>query len=815
MADVSIDSAIGTNTARGIRSVVFVTPDIGYWFYIDSSGRFGYSKTTDGGATWGAHVVTDALNPALSYDVWFDQWTPGDSGTKIHTVYFDSGNDDIFYRSLDTNGDTLGTQVVVEAEASAAGGVYVHASITKAVGGNLYISWECDISGERGFERSTDGGATWAARTIQQEATGDVSMLFPANAADTQDIWAVYHDADVDALTLKAYDDSANTWSESATIATVVENTTNLIGSYAFAASLRHSDGHLIVTAVTARDTATADHRVFDVNGTGSITELTAITTDIDDHYYPQIFIDQSTDDIYLPYNGKRDGSEVLDTTTKVYYTKSTDGGTTWSAGDTAYMEGAAGVVVQVWAPLMGPRFYVGWRVGSTLVGNFVNSLTFAGVATRFYFYRTGGIPPISPAVDSAWERFSGARIKTVLAKVAGDGVGGIGFLFGDTATSEYCSRQAISPPLAGAQTISGTVSMVMRCLEESANEDAHLAFVLRVLSNDGTTVRGTLASVMAPSTEFVVSASTPATRIHVSVALTPVNALVGDRLVMEVGVHGITPANVDIISISLGADSALGDYALTEGLTTNLTPWWEIIGPAITFDPEPATRFYLPIHATHAAALSPGVDASWERSISGFKSRRAIRDFTGSPDNTQTLTANPFGSTSTSETCFAQWVSDPLDVDQVLSGTVSLVLRAFEGGVDEDGHLAFVLRVLSRDGSTVRGTLASVMIPSTEFGLSLATRIHVTVALTPVNALVGDRLVMEVGAHGVTPANVDFISLEFGVNAAFADYALTEGLTTSLNPWWEITGPAITFAAELVGRSRVISQALNRAATH
>jgi hypothetical protein len=142
---------------------------------------------------------------------------------------------------------------------------------------------------------------------------------------------------------------------------------------------VRQSDGHLIVAAVSERDLSTSDHRVFDINGTGSITELTAITTDIDDHYYPAVFIDQITNDIFVAFNGLRTGGETLGTSSKVYYTTSSDDGTTWSAGSTAYMEGAAALVVQVWAPLMGPRFYVGWRVGSTIVGNKVNSVTFSG----------------------------------------------------------------------------------------------------------------------------------------------------------------------------------------------------------------------------------------------------------------------------------------------------------------------------------------------------------------------------------------------------------------------------------------------------
>lgn len=392
MADVTIDGTIGTTTARGIFRQAWVDENTGYQFYIDSSNVLVFSKSTNGGATWGAAV--NVAN-ADAFGIWYDRWTAGDTGTKIHCVYFDVAADDVIYESIDTAGSPSDAQsggVVVFAGATALNGIGMFCSITKARGGNLYIAFDMDAGTEVGFYRSTDGGGSWSSRDIGSptfplvEASGDWAILFPANAADNQDIWALYFDASADALTVKTYDDSAGTVSESSTIATVVENTTDLTGQHPFSASVRHSDGSLIISAVTELDTATADHRVIEWDG-ATATNLTNITTDIDDHYYPSVFIDQTTDDIYVAYNGKRDGSETLGEGSpggsKVYYTKSTDDGATWSAGDTAYMEGTAGVVVQTMCAPMGSRFFVAWRVGTTLIGNAVNSLTFAASAVR------------------------------------------------------------------------------------------------------------------------------------------------------------------------------------------------------------------------------------------------------------------------------------------------------------------------------------------------------------------------------------------------------------------------------------------------
>jgi hypothetical protein len=385
MADVSIDATVSTSTARGMRSVVFTTPLIGYWFYIDSNGAFVYSKTTDGGATWGAAVTINSNTDIVSFDVWFDQWTPGDNGTLIHTWYFSvtgTNPDTVLWRTLDTSSDTLGTQRSAFVGASAVAGRGAFCSGTKTKSGYLYVAFDIDAGAEKGLVRSTDGGATWSTNLSATFilASGDICLCFPGNldgsTGDDNDLYTVYHNATADDLTERGWDSSAASIATpgSALDTNTIENTTDLTGQRGYDAAIRHSDGHIIVVSFTERDTITADCKVWDVIVIGARTAKTNITTDIDDIYYPVVFIDQNTNRIYVAYNGKKDGSEVLGTTTKIYYVYSDDGGTTWSA-EQPYQEGATAAAFQVWAPLSGPRFYVGWRVGTTLVGNAVNSV--------------------------------------------------------------------------------------------------------------------------------------------------------------------------------------------------------------------------------------------------------------------------------------------------------------------------------------------------------------------------------------------------------------------------------------------------------
>lgn len=386
MADVTIDGSINTATARGMRSVVFTSATDGYFFYADTGAAgLKYSKTTDGGATWGAGVLVSAAIAPVAYDVWFDQWTPGDSGTLIHIWYFDVTGDDVLYRTLDTSSDTLGTVRTVFAGATSVAGRGCFVSGTKTRSGYLYCAYDIDAGAEKGLHRSTDGGPTWSASlaTTFVEATIDQCFLFPATGTgDNNDCWALYQDASADAVTLKMWDSSAAAQVESATIAAQGESPTDLNGQYGFSASVRHSDGHLLMASRVAGLGAAGAFEFYDIASTSSWTKKTNIdAVNHDDNWYPSTFIDQATGDIYLAYIGALDGSEAVGTTAAVHYVKSTDGGTTWGA-EQAYQQSADNAVRQTWAPLMGPRFYVGSRVGTTLIGNAVNSLSFSSGST-------------------------------------------------------------------------------------------------------------------------------------------------------------------------------------------------------------------------------------------------------------------------------------------------------------------------------------------------------------------------------------------------------------------------------------------------
>ncbi|PIQ31119.1 MAG: hypothetical protein CO061_04550 [Candidatus Yonathbacteria bacterium CG_4_9_14_0_2_um_filter_47_74] len=88
-AQSSIDNAVSTAVTEHLSAspkTVFISQSTGYSFYVDSTGVCAYSKTTDGGSSWGAAVTVDSQTDCTSMAVWYDGWTPGDAGTRIEKI---------------------------------------------------------------------------------------------------------------------------------------------------------------------------------------------------------------------------------------------------------------------------------------------------------------------------------------------------------------------------------------------------------------------------------------------------------------------------------------------------------------------------------------------------------------------------------------------------------------------------------------------------------------------------------------------------------------------------------------------------------
>jgi hypothetical protein len=302
-----------------------------YCVYIDTASDVVFTKSSDG-ITWSNPTVVFA-GTTTNLAIWYDRWS-NVSGDLIHCAYTESATDDTLYRTINTaSSDALSTQTSIFAGASTAAGG--HLSITRAVGGNVYVKTVIDAGAEGGFYRlpnaNVPDGAWDAARTVDETiATLDQMILLPdLTAADTQDIMAIFWDASANEISRKLYDDSGNSWSETS-IATSMTELSTATAFPNFAAAVDITNSQIVLIAWSTTDTANADLRCWTITNS-AITEVTnVVLNSTDDQGLCALSIDTTTGYWYAFYCGASAGSETWNTSLNVYTKVSTDGGTTW-----------------------------------------------------------------------------------------------------------------------------------------------------------------------------------------------------------------------------------------------------------------------------------------------------------------------------------------------------------------------------------------------------------------------------------------------------------------------------------------------------
>lgn len=195
-------------------------------------------------------------------------------------------------------------------------------------------------------------------------------------------------------------------------------------------------------------------------------------------------------------------------------------------------------------------------------------------MSTRFYLPASGSAA-VSPAYDSSWEE-SGAAARLPLVTTPSDTAFTLASAQKVTAASpgDVLIRQFVSDVLP-AGSISGTFSLVIDAAEATSTADAFLQVVIRVVSGDGSTVRGTLyagqttttasASSSSPAYEFVGGTNTSAARSRIlsAVTLSGVTATAGDRIVVDLGYRSSNVGTTRVGSLVLGDPTATGDATL------------------------------------------------------------------------------------------------------------------------------------------------------------------------------------------------------------------------------------------------------------
>lgn len=333
MARADAIIAISNIINGGVNYVVRTPGGVLYQVFIDNAVDVVFRKSSDNGLSW-SESVTVFTGTVTYLSVWYDRWSNIAAGL-IHCAYTETGGHDTLYRSIDTEAsDALGTQTTIFAGVSATNAGNL--SITRARGGNLYCHSMIDAGAEGGFFRSVDVGANWTSRTVNETiATTDQIIMMPGwNAGDTQDAMAFFWDASANEVSRYLYDDSANTWAETS-IATSMTDTTAAGTFPHFAAAVDATNSRNLLVAWSVVDAANADLRCWHVTES-AITEVTnVVLNSTDDQGLCAIGIDTTTEDWYVFYGGKSDGSETWPTAIKFYYKISTDDGATWGSEQT------------------------------------------------------------------------------------------------------------------------------------------------------------------------------------------------------------------------------------------------------------------------------------------------------------------------------------------------------------------------------------------------------------------------------------------------------------------------------------------------
>jgi len=194
--------------------------------------------------------------------------------------------------------------------------------------------------------------------------------------------------------------------------------------------------------------------------------------------------------------------------------------------------------------------------------------------ATRVYL-PSSGAAEVTVAYDTNWDLTAGAdSVRCVTKKIYSAVVDTKTATDQTAANRSVLNRQYVSDPIAP-QTLNGTVQGLIRGYEGQTNDNMVSAISIRVVSNRGTTVRGTLLNITYEANtgtppEYGTALASRYTPI--STTLNVVTSESGDRIVIEIGAYAYS--NTSDVWHSFGDSSAADLTALNEATANN--PWVE-----------------------------------------------------------------------------------------------------------------------------------------------------------------------------------------------------------------------------------------------
>lgn len=333
-----------TDLMTGLWGPYWISTTVGLIVYLDETNNTAaFRRTDDGGATWDASSTTIYTTDVRKIACWFDQETPGDSGTLVHVVIMDSNTGDVSYIPVDISDGSVGSIIDVDdSNTISVSGDELRSAISKARNGDLMVAYS--TQSEIACYTSDDNGATWDVKTDVYETANqeDYCLLYPANV-DDGDFAAIFWDRSANEISVKMFDTSAGGGSGTWTETTIVSATDN-VAYINMDGAVRHSDGFIVGAAHNAGDSAGDDLIVFTVDPDSiaapavlvSPGDFANIFTDQGESMQCAVMINQQNDDIYVAY--LKGGTWLSDVA--VVYHISTNGMTSWGT-EQAYSEAA------------------------------------------------------------------------------------------------------------------------------------------------------------------------------------------------------------------------------------------------------------------------------------------------------------------------------------------------------------------------------------------------------------------------------------------------------------------------------------------
>ncbi len=380
-------------------------------------------------------------------------------------------------------------------------------------------------------------------------------------------------------------------------------------------------------------------------------------------------------------------------------------------------------------------------------------------MATKFYLSQIANaeLTPnsgIDAALDITTQRVAiGAPSATsVTGPTSGVEITNSGFIFW------FISKQ-LNPV-----TVSGTITFNFWGLESSMSANAGFQCIIERRTSEGIFISTVVNS------EFGTELGTSAGVNNWTASPTSTTFALGDRLVVRVLFNDAGGTMASGFTLTLRAG----------GSVANTSDSWVQFTETIT---TAVTRLYFSSSAV--PPISPGFDSNWEETSSAVRRNMSPTKTTSSMvDETATSAA------LAEDELIIQLIGPPMKAQTInpLNLGFKCYARAARGTLIVTAVSRIVAKVISNDGSTVRGTCLSFGDKSTGTNWNTTDRNKAFVdgddATASVSALLGDRLMIELGLNHT--ASVDTAQINIGDNSG-TDLAEDETTTTANNPWLEI----------------------------